>query len=272
MEKPLVSFILGVYNTRNFDDLDRSFRTMLEQTYGNTEIIVCDDCSTNGVYEYIKSKYGDNKRVTLIRNRENSGLNVSLNHCLEYVHGSFIARQDDDDYSDIDRIQKQMDILLSDADIAFVSAGLVKFDKEGEWASFIPKENPMKKDFLNHSPFAHAVSVFRKDAMMDVGGYRISPETVRCEDYDLFMRLTAVGFKGRNIPEVLYYYNKDRHQKTKRPFKNCYNEFVVRRKGYRRMGLPLWSMFFALKPIIAFFIPSFVSQYIKNIGNENFIY
>lgn len=272
MEKPLVSFILGVYNTRNFDDLDRSFRTMLEQTYGNTEIIVCDDCSTNGVYEYIKSKYGDNKRVTLIRNRENSGLNVSLNHCLEYVHGSFIARQDDDDYSDIDRIQKQMDILLSDADIAFVSAGLVKFDKEGEWASFIPKKNPMKKDFLNHSPFAHAVSVFRKDAMMDVGGYRISPETVRCEDYDLFMRLTAVGFKGRNIPEVLYYYNKDRHQKTKRPFKNCYNEFVVRRKGYRRMGLPLWSMFFALKPIIAFFIPSFVSQYIKNIGNENFIY
>lgn len=265
MEKPLVSFILGVYNTRNFDDLDRSFRTMLEQTYGNTEIVVCDDCSTNGIYEYIKSRYGDNKRVTIIQNQENSGLNVSLNNCLKYVHGSFIARQDDDDFSDLDRIQKQMDILLYNPDIAFVSAGLVKFDNEGEWDSFLPKENPTKKDFLNHSPFAHAVSVFRKDAMMAVDGYRISPETVRCEDYDLFMRLTAAGFKGKNISEVLYYYNKDRNQKNKRPFKYCYNEYVVRRKGFRKMKLSIWSLFFALKPIIVYFIPDFVSRYIKKM-------
>ncbi len=263
MKKPLVSFILGVYNTQNLDDLDRSFLTMLEQTYGNTEIIVCDDCSTNGVYEYLISRYGDNNRVTIIRNHENSGLNVSLNHCLKYVNGSFIARQDDDDYSDLDRIQKQMDILLSDTNIAFVSAGLVKFDSEGVWASFIPKQNPIKRDFLNHSPFAHAVSVFRKEAIMAIDGYRISPETVRCEDYDLFMRLTAAGFKGVNIPEILYYYNKERSQKIKRPFKNCYNEFVVRRKGYRKMGLPIWSFFFALKPIIVYFIPSVISRYIK---------
>ena len=271
MEKPLVSFILGVYNTQNFNDLDRSFKTMLEQSYGNTEIIVCDDCSTNGVYEYIKSQYGDNKRVTIIQNRENLGLNVSLNNCLKYVNGSYIARQDDDDYSDIDRIQRQMNILLSDSDIAFVSAGLVKFDDEGEWDPFIPKENPVKNDFLNHSPFAHAVSIFRKEAIIAVGGYRISPETVRCEDYDLFMRLTAAGFKGKNIPEVLYYYNKDRGQKIKRTFKNCYNEFVVRRKGYRIMRLPIWSLLFSLKPIIVYLIPSFVSLYIKKIISNRYV-
>ncbi len=263
MQKPLVSFILGVYNTKNFEDLDRSFETMLNQTYGNTEIIVCDDCSTNGIYEYMKYRYGDNERVTIIRNMHNSGLNVSLNNCLEHVNGDYIARQDDDDYSDIDRIKKQMSILLSDASIAFVSTGLAKFDSQGEWDFFIPRKKPIKKDFLIHSPFAHAACVFRKEAMMAVDGYRVSPETVRCEDYDLFMRLTAVGFKGQNIPEVLYYYNKGRNLKTRRSFKNCYNEFVVRRKGYRIMGLPFWSIFFAMKPIVVYFIPSFITQFIK---------
>ena len=243
MRKPLVSFILGVYNTKNFEDLDKSFRTMLDQTYGNTEIIVCDDCSTNGVYEYIKSRYGNNERVTIIQNVHNSGLNVSLNNCLKHVHGDFVARQDDDDYSDINKVQKQMDILLSDENVAFVSTGIVKFDKEGEWDPFIPKQTPTKIDFLNHSPFVHAASIFRKEAIISIGGYRISPETVRCEDYDLFMRLIAAGFRGKNISEVLYY--------------------VVRRKGYRKMGLPVWAIVFALKPIIAYFIPSSISQIIK---------
>ena len=263
MDKPLVSFILGVYNTKKFDDLDRSFNTMLNQTYDNIEIIVCDDCSSNGVYEYMLSHYGNNKKVTIIRNSRNLGLNVSLNNCLAHVHGSFIARQDDDDYSDIFKIQKQMEILQSDERVAFVSTGLVRFDLQGEWNPLIPKRNPTKMDFLNYCPFAHAACVFRKDAVMSVGGYRISPETVRCEDYDLFMRLTAAGFKGINIPEVLYYYNKDRFQKSKRAFKYCYYEYIVRRKGFRKMGLPLWSIFFAFKPIIAYFIPSCIRKIIK---------
>lgn len=268
MEKPLVSFILGVYNTQNFNDLDKSFKTMLNQTYGNTEIIVCDDCSTNGVYEYIQSHYGNNERVTILRNPKNSGLNISLNNCLKHAHGSYIARQDDDDYSDINKIQKQMDILLHDENIAFVSTGLVKFDKKGEWNPFIPKKRPTKMDFLNHSPFVHAACIFRKDAIQSVGGYRISPETVRCEDYDLFMRLTAAGLKGENIPEILYYYNKDRQLKSKRPFKYCYNEYVVRKKGFRKMGLPLWSIIYALKPLIVYFIPYSIVNIIKGGNNK----
>ena len=79
------------------------------------------------------------------------------------------------------------------------------------------------------------------------------------------MRLTAAGFTGKNIQETLYYYNKNRYQTIKRPFKNCYNEYVVRRKGYRKMGLPIWSLFFALKPIIVYFMPSFVTRYIKRL-------
>lgn len=263
MEKPLVSFILGVYNTQNFDDLDRSFYTMLNQSYGNTEIIVCDDCSTNGVYEYIQTHYGNNKRVTIIQNTHNSGLNSSLNNCLKYVKGSYIARQDDDDYCDINKIQMQMDILLHNKNIAFVSTGLIKFDKLGKWNPFIPKQHPTKMDFLNHSPFVHAACVFRKEAIMAVGGYRISPETVRCEDYDLFMRLTAAGFKGVNIPKILYYYNKDRQHKSKRAFKYCYYEYVVRKKGFRKMGLPFWSVLYALKPLIVFFIPYSIIRIIK---------
>ena len=56
-EKPLVSYIMGVYNTKSFEDLKRSVDNMLRQTYGNVEVVICDDCSTNGAYEFLLKNY-----------------------------------------------------------------------------------------------------------------------------------------------------------------------------------------------------------------------
>lgn len=264
-EKPLVSYILGVYNTKSKKDLDRSIYTMLNQTYGNTEIIICDDHSTNGIYEYLISEYSNNPRIKIIRNESNLGLNHSLNKCISAAGGEYIARQDDDDYSNLNKLEKQMSLLLESDDICFVSTGLVKFDKDGLWGETHPIENPTKNDFLRCSPFAHAPSVFKKEVLLAVGGYRISKETIRCEDMDLFMRLYAAGYKGANIPEPLYYYNKSRKETNRRKFKYCYYEAVVRYKGYRLLNFVFFKYIFVLKPIIAYFIPDVILRSIKKI-------
>ena len=73
---------------------------------------MCDDCSKDSTYEIAKSyseKYKE--KIKLIKNKENLGLAGSLNRCLEYVSGDYIARQDGDDKSVPDRLKKQIEFL-----------------------------------------------------------------------------------------------------------------------------------------------------------------
>ncbi len=264
-DKPLVSYIMGVYNTKKLDDLKRSVDNMLGQTYPNIEVVICDDCSTNGAYEFLVENYGNDNRVKLLRNEENQSLGVTLNRCLEAASGKYIARQDDDDYSAIDRIEKQVDFLESNLEYSLVSAGLAKFDEEGIWSDIIPKPYPEKTDFAKHSQHVHASSLFKKECLTAVGGYRISKETVRAEDYDLFMRIYAMGMKGHNIEEILYYYNTPRNNSKRGKYRYRWYEAIVRFKGFRAMKLPLKYYLYVLRPLIAGLLSENLKNKIKGI-------
>lgn len=264
-EKALVSFIVGVYNTKNFEELEYSIQQMLNQTYKNVEIIICDDCSTNGVFEFLKEKYGKNAQIKLIRNEKNSGLGVSLNHCLEYAKGEFIARQDDDDYCDITRIEKQVNFLEKNPEYSLVSACLEKYDEEGVWEQLYTKERPSKRDFRKCSQHVHAATLFRRECLLAVDGYRISKETTRAEDYDLFMRIYARGMKGYNIQEILYFYNTPRNGKKSSKYRYRIYEAIVRFKGFKALKLPIQDYIYVLRPLIAGLMTEKMKQRIKKI-------
>ena len=264
--QPLVSFIMGVYNTKRMEELARSVDNMLGQTYPNVEVVICDDCSTNGAYEFLQERYGDDPRVVLLRNESNSSLGVSLNRCLAAAHGAYIARQDDDDYSEPDRIERQMAFLLAHPEYSLVSAGLSKFDDEGIWSSIVVKPMPEKNDFRKHSQHIHASSVFKKECLEAVGGYRLSKETARAEDYDLFMRIYAAGMRGYNMQDILYYYNYPRGNRRRLKYRYKIYEAIVRAKGFYAMRLPLTSYVYVCKPLIAGLLSENLKNWIKNKG------
>ena len=102
-----VSIIMGIYNCQ--DTLPEAIDSILEQTYTNWELILCDDCSTDNTYsiaEQYKNKYPE--KIILIRNSENKKLAFTLNHCLEYATGEYVARMDGDDISAPNRFEKQL--------------------------------------------------------------------------------------------------------------------------------------------------------------------
>lgn len=267
-EKPLVSFIMGVYNTQNFDDLKHSVDSMLEQTYENIEIIICDDCSTNGTYEFLLSKYKNNKKILILRNEKNFGAGVARNNALSKANGVYIAIQDDDDYSDLRRIEKQVDFLEKHNEYSFVSAGLAKFDKSGLWSKVVLIPEPRKVDFCKYSQHIHAATLFRVDCLRGVDGYRVAKETARAEDYDLFMRIYAKGMSGYNMSEILYYYNYPLGNKRKIKYKYKWNEAKIRAKGFHAMRLPLWSYIFVLRPLVAGLLSEGIKQKIKSFSNK----
>lgn len=81
------------YNTASY--IAESIQSVIEQTYQNWELIIVDDCSTDGTVEIIK-KFVD-KRICFFINERNSGAAVSRNKALREAKGKYVAFLDSDD-------------------------------------------------------------------------------------------------------------------------------------------------------------------------------
>ena len=117
MENEKISIIMGIYNCS--ETLPEAIDSIIAQTYENWELIMCDDASTDDTYkiaEEYKNKYSD--KIILIRNEKNSRLAFSLNHCLKYASGKYVARMDADDVSVPKRFEKQINFLKEHPDFS----------------------------------------------------------------------------------------------------------------------------------------------------------
>ncbi len=252
-----VSVIMSVYNIGNMDILEEAVNSILEQSFTDLELIVCDDASTDDTYCTVKRMVSSKIRIVLLHNPVNIKAGGSRNRCIEIAHGDYIAIMDGDDISHPDRIAKQVEFLDSHPDIDFVGTRSRYFEHEpgdsGEGYWFCSK--PQKKDFLYTLPFLHPTIMFRREALEKVGGYSSRKLVTRCEDYDMLLRMYAAGLTGENIDEVLYYYRQNRISYGKRKYRYRFNEAAIKWRGFYRCGLFPIGIAFAIKPLIVGLIP-----------------
>lgn len=258
MENKKVTVIMGVYNSDK-DKLKRAINSILKQSYENIEFIICNDASTNGTGEFLDSITDD--RVVVIKNEENRGLAYSLNQCLENANGEYIARMDDDDISEVTRIEKQVKFLNENPAISVVGTAVWLIDEDNIWGEDYMKEYPQKEDLLYGVVHAHPSIMVRREAYKVVNGYRVLRKTERTEDYDLYLRLYAAGIKGYNIQEKLFYYTQSTDTFTKRRFRHRLDEVACRFEGFKNLKLYPKGYVYLLKPIISGLIPNKVKQY-----------
>ena len=90
-----ISILIPTYNQINY--ISDAIESALLQDYSNIEILVLDDCSTDGTNEYIKSKYKDS-RLHIIYNENNLGRVKNYRKALELASGNWIINLDGDDY------------------------------------------------------------------------------------------------------------------------------------------------------------------------------
>ena len=253
MEKK-ISIIMGIYNCSS--TLSEAIDSIIAQTYTNWELIMCDDGSKDNTYDVAlsyKEKYPN--KIILIKNEKNLGLNKTLNHCLEYATGEYIARMDGDDVSVENRFFKELSFLENNPEYAIVSSPMIYFDENGEWGESKAIENPTNLDFVTGTPFCHAPCMVRTEAYKEVNGYSTDDRTLRAEDYNLWFRLYAMGYKGHNLQTPLYKMRDDENAYSRRSFKFAKNEAYVRYTGYKMLNLPKKYYIFALRPIIVGLLP-----------------
>lgn len=251
---PLISVLMGIYNCA--ETLEEAVDCIINQTYENWELIMCDDCSKDNTFEVAQKIAEKDSRIHVIRNEANRTLAPSLNHCLQYANGEYIARMDGDDVCAIDRFEKELCFLEAHPEFALVSCRMNLYDSEGIYRTIYYRENPTREHLLHNSQFCHAGCMMRTDVLRELGGYSEAGNRTRVEDYDLWVRLYAAGYKGYNLQEVLYSMRDDRNAIKRRTFSNRLNESRVKVQACRLFHFGIAKYTYALLPIVKAVIPS----------------
>ncbi|MFS0879302.1 glycosyl transferase [Bacillus sp. 7586-K] len=254
---PKVSVIMGIYNCE--DTLSESIESIINQTYKDWELIICDDASTDSSYKiacHYAKRYSN--KIIVIRNNENIKLAGTLNKCLSIAAGEYIARQDGDDISLINRLEKQVDFLDNNLHYMVVGTGMIPFDDLGENGIRIGKPEPRKEDIPKNRIFMHATIMMRREAYMALNGYRVATRTRRAEDFDLWIRFFAKGYRGYNLQEALYKVREDNSAFARRKFKHYTDLSLLIFLACKTLKLPIKYYLFMLKPLIIGLCPTLI--------------
>lgn len=249
-EKEYISVVMSEYNT-NPQFLKESILSVLNQTYKYFELIIVDDCGFNDVEEFVK-QFND-KRIVVIKNKKNMGLANSLNVGVSKAKYDYILRMDTDDICKLDRFDKQIHFALEHKEYSIIGGKHLLFDEKNEYPKEIKTYGEVKKEqFLFNTPFSHPTLMIKKDDLIKSGGY---PNYKRGQDYAMEMNMYLHGYKGYVMKDILIKYRQDEKAYIKKNYKSRILEFKIRKKYFKKLGLPWYRVFYEIKPLIVGLIP-----------------
>lgn len=255
---PAISVVMSVYNGEKY--LEKGISSIVNQTFTDWELIVCDDGSADNTYELLKQFAQRDERIRVIRNEHNSGLAYSLNRAISIARSNILARQDADDESAPNRFEVQYPYVIEHPEYAIVGTAWYNVSDERQWVT-LPLEEPTAMQMLWVGSFMHPSWMMRKDQLEKVGFYTAGKYTMRDQDYHLAMKLLGAGMKMYNMQTPLYYYTNDSStfNRTKN-WKRVKGLMWIRFDSYKRNHFPIWAYVAVLKPLVKNLLPAALTK------------
>jgi len=252
---PRVSVIIAVYNAEKV--IEAAISSIACQTFTDWECILCDDGSTDNTEQAIRRAVRNDPRFTLLKNAENCGHAKTRNRCIDSARGEYIAIQDADDVSVDSRLEEQVSFLDDHPNVSVVSAWTEFFGEDGEvWGEIRPPEEPTLRDWAKGSSIVHAAAMMRKSDLVSIGSY--DERYFRLEDYDLWLRMLAGGFKLVTMPRVLYRVHWAIGDYSRKKIKDRLSEILLKFRAFSCLRMPFHYYPYILKPLFAGMLPSMV--------------
>lgn len=209
-DRYLVSVLIPCYNAEKY--VLKAITSILHQTHKNLEIWILDDGSTDNTLQKIKS-FKDS-RIKIVAYKTNTKKIGAVNEVLTQVNGDFICFQDADDWSDITRIEKQLNCFIQQPDLGICFTGYTIIPKRlNNSIPFRITDAELKKEFFKfnyeinsgYHPTLCATMMITKKILQETKGYHPFFTGRVAEDiYWVYTILTLS--KGFTIKEQLYYY------------------------------------------------------------------
>ncbi|PLZ91835.1 glycosyl transferase family 2 [Fischerella thermalis CCMEE 5198] len=212
---PKISICIPTFNRVKL--LPFAIDSVLQQTYQDLELIICDDGSHDGTPKLI-SQYTDS-RIRYIRHSQNIGKSNNMRAGFEAARGEYFIKFDDDDRLTPDFLARTTTILEQDPSIDFVGTDHWIIDIDNTRDEVKTQENSRRWGRVNLSAgivdnllevvfvqqsFQIGATLFRRQTLEELGF--MQPNWQNCEDNDLFVRIALAGKKGYYLPELLMEY------------------------------------------------------------------
>lgn len=202
------SVLISVYIKEKPEFLEKALNSIYNQTLKPDEVVLVKDGILTRELEATISKSkkkfkADNIDFVCVQLEKNMGLGIALQKGLEKCKYEYIARMDSDDIAIKERFEVQVSYMQKNTDISVVGGYIEEFVEEGK--AIRTKSMPIRYEDLHRygkyrNPLNHMTVFFRKKDVLDVGGYK---PLKGLEDYYLWSRMLARGYKVSNIDKVL---------------------------------------------------------------------
>ncbi|MFC1570255.1 glycosyltransferase family 2 protein [Candidatus Omnitrophota bacterium] len=196
--QPFFSVIIPTYNRCKF--LEVAVPSVLDQTFGDLELIVIDDGSSDGTREFLSNLGSDRLKYVY---QDNSGVSSARNRGLKEAAGRFIAFLDSDDWWTLDKLEKTAQYIERFPEISIFHTKEVWY-KGGKLLDHKKKHlKPTGNVYKKALPLcciSISTAVIKRNVFDAVGTFDERLEA--CEDYDFWLRATN-KFEVKLIPEKL---------------------------------------------------------------------
>ena len=218
------SVLMSVYYKEKAEYLELAIESMLNQTVPPEQFVIVEDGKLTKELETVIIKYeNDNPNLfTIVRLEENRGLGLALDEGMKWCRNELIARMDSDDISMPKRCEKELAIFERYPELDIISGAINEFKEHIDNVVSIRRvpenEEVIRKQMRRRSAFNHPAVMYKKTAVIRVGGYG---DSARKEDHDLFSRMVFEGCKAYNLQEpILYYRINEDNMKRRKSWKN----------------------------------------------------
>ena len=194
---PLVSVITPCYNAERY--LASAIESVISQTFSDWEMIVVDDCSTDGSAAIVRRYAQDDVRIRLLSTMQNTGSPaIPRNIGIENAHGRYLAFLDSDDIWLPTRLEHQIPLMAID-DAAIVFSDYRKIDADGNiHASVVTAPRIVSYKRLLHSNYCGCLTVMYDTAKVDKMYFKQRGH----EDYILWLSIVKRGYRAYNTGTV----------------------------------------------------------------------
>lgn len=209
---PTVSIIMPAYNAAN--TITRSIECVLRQTFGDWELLIIDDGSTDDTRSVVERLLQERIKYFY---QPNQGASVARNNGLHSSAGEYVVFLDSDDWwhpecleSLVSTLEAQPDqCAAAHCDWAYVDSA----DRVGLRQSSKFGRGPGLKTLILKNPFVIHAVLIRRSALLALGGF--SPIAPVLEDWELWLRLASKGFDFVHVSRLLAYYHWTPGSKSK---------------------------------------------------------
>ena len=200
---------MPAYNCEKF--VEKAIKSILDQSYSNFELLIADDCSTDGTKQIIDS-FTD-QRIKRIHNDTNQGYLKASNLLFGKCQGEFITFQDADDFSEPKRLEKLHEVLSKNAEIGccYSNVFIIDENERVERRTFYPNTYTEIYSGVTYKVvFCGAAIMIKKGVFEKVGHYDLYFDRLGNEDKQWFGRILEFT-KVICLDEPLYYYRMNQN-------------------------------------------------------------